>query len=126
MKVNPLISKVIAEISKESVRLANNPTAHYKYIRRILRVYDKTLNEEDRIFVMNQLLEMLHYKNATLDPDNMFTAANIRFRSWSYLTFLIVVIMITAAILFKTNSSLNLIVDYLDTIRNAISLVKGN
>ena len=126
MKVNPLISKVIAEISKESVRLANNPTAHYKYIRRILRVYDKTLNEEDRIFVMNQLLEMLHYKNATLDPDNMFTAANIRFRSWSYLTFLIVVIMITAAILFKTNSSLNLIVDYLDTIRNAISLGKGN
>lgn len=126
MKVNPLISKVIAEISKESVRLANNPTAHYKYIRRILRVYDKTLNEEDRIFVMNQLLEMLHYKNATLDPDNMFTAANIRFRSWSYLTFLIVVVMITAAILFKTNSSLNLIVDYLDTIRNAISLGKGN
>ena len=126
MKVNPLISKVIAEISKESVRLANNPTAHYKYVRRILRVYDKTLNEEDRIFVMNQLLEMLHYKNATLDPDNMFTAANIRFRSWSYLTFLIVVIMITAAILFKTNSGLNLIVDYLDTIRNAISLGKGN
>ena len=126
MKVNPLISKVIAEISKESVRLANNPTAHYKYVRRILRVYDKTLNEEDRIFVMNQLLEMIHYKNATLDPDNMFTAANIRFRSWSYLTFLIVVIMIIAAILFKTNSSLNLIVDYLDTIRNAISLGKGN
>lgn len=126
MKVNPLISKVIAEISKESFRLANNPTAHYKYIRRILRVYDKTLNEEDRIFVMNQLLEMLYYKNATLDPDNMFIAANIRFRSWSYLTFLIVVIMITAAILFKTNSNLNLIVDYLDTIRNAISLGKGN
>ena len=126
MKVNPLISKVIAEISKESVRLANNPTAHYKYIRRILRVYDKTLNEEDRIFVMNQLLEMLHYKNATLDPDNMFTAANIRFRSWSYLTFLIVIVMITTAILFKTNSGLNLIVDYLDTIRNAISLGKGN
>lgn len=126
MKVNPLISKVIAEISKESVRLANNPTAHYKYIRRILRVYDETLNEEDRIFVMNQLLEMLYYKNATLDPDNMFIAANIRFRSWSYLTFLIVVIMITAAILFKTDSSLNLIVDYLDTIRNAISLGKGN
>lgn len=126
MKVNPLISKVIAEISKESVRLANNPTAHYKYVRRILRVYDKTLNEEDRIFVINQLLEMLHYKNATLDPDNMFTAANIRFRSWSYLTFLIIVAMIIAAILFKTNSSLNLIVDYLDTIRNAISLGKGN
>lgn len=126
MKVNPLISKVISEISTESVRLANNPTAHYKYVRRILRVYDKTLNEEDRIFVMNQLLEMLHYKNATLDPDNMFTAANIRFRSWSYLTFLIVVVMIIAAILLKTNSGLNLIVDYLDTIRNAISLGKGN
>lgn len=126
MKVNPLISKVISEISAESVRLANNPTAHYKYVRRILHVYDKTLNEEDRIFVMNQLLEMLHYKNATLDPDNMFTAANIRFRSWSYLTFLIVVVMIIAAILLKTNSGLNFIVDYLDTIRNAISLGKGN
>ena len=126
MKVNPLISKVISEISAESVRLANNPTAHYKYVRRILRAYDKTLNEEDRIFVMNQLLEMIHYKNATLDPDNMFTAANIRFRSWSYLTFLIIVVMIIAAILLKTNSGLNLIVDYLDTIRNAISLGKGN
>ena len=126
MKVNPLISKVISEISTESVRLANNPAAHYKYVRRILRVYDKTLNEEDRIFVMSQLLEMVHYKNATLDPDNMFTAANIRFRSWSYLTFLIIVVMIIAAILFETNSGLNLIVDYLDTIRNAISLGKGN
>lgn len=126
MKVNPLISKVISEISEESFRLANNPSAHYKYIRRILRVYDKNLNEEDRIFVLNQLLEMLHYKNATLDPDNMFIAANIRFRSWSYLTFLIIVVMIITAALFKTNSALNIVVDYLDTIRNAISLGNGD
>ena len=126
MKVNPEISKVLNDISKESIRLANNPTSHYKYVRRILRVYDRTLNEEDRIYIMNQLLEMIHYRSALLDPENMLQAANIRIRTVMFITFMVILVVIVAGIVFKTNDSLNGIVGYFMTIANAISLTKGN
>lgn len=125
MKVNPEIKQVLAAISKESVRLANNPTAHYRYIRRILRVYENHLKEEDKIYLMNTILELIHYKSVLLDPENMMQAANIRIRTIFFVAVMIVMVIIVAGIVLKTNDSLNGLVDYFRTISKAISLTKG-
>lgn len=125
MKVNPEIKQVLATISKESVRLANNPTAHYRYIRRIVRVYENHLKEEDKIYLMNTILELIHYKSVLLDPENMMQAANIRIRTIFFVAVMIVMVIIVAGIVLKTNDSLNGLVDYFRTISKAISLTKG-
>lgn len=126
MKVNPEIKKTLSEISSESVKLANNPTVHYRYIRRILRVYEERLKEEDKVYLMNIMLEMLHYRTAMLDPENMMQAANIRIRTILFVAMMVILIIIVAGIVLKTNDSLNGIVDYFLTISKAISLTKGD
>ena len=126
MKVNPEIKTALSAISSESVKLANNPTSHYKYIRRILQIYDKHLKEEDKVYIMNTILEMIHYKSALLDPDNMMQAANIRIRTILFVTVMIILTIIVAGVVFKTNDSLNGVTDYIMTITKAISLTKGD
>lgn len=126
MKVNPEIKKTLSEISSESVKLANNPTVHYRYIRRILRVYEERLKEEDKVYLMNIMLEMLHYRTAMLDPENMMQAANIRIRTILFVAMMVILIIIVAGIVLKTNDSLNGIVNYFLTISKAISLTKGD
>lgn len=126
MKVNPEIKKTLSEISSESVKLANNPTVHYRYVRRILRVYEQHLKEEDKVYLMNIMLEMLHYRTAMLDPENMMQAANIRIRTILFVAMMVILVIIVAGIVLKTNDSLNGIVDYFLTISKAISLTKGD
>lgn len=126
MKVNPEIKKTLSEISSESVKLANNPTVHYRYVRRILRVYEERLKEEDKVYLMNIMLEMLHYRTAMLDPENMMQAANIRIRTILFVAMMVILVIIVAGIVLKTNDSLNGIVDYFLTISKAISLTKGD
>lgn len=125
MKVNPDINKALAAISSESVKLANNPSAHYRYIRRIVRVFDKHLKEEDRVFIMNTFLEMIHYKSVVLDPDAMLLAANIRMRTIFFVVLMTIGVILVAGIVFQTNSSLNGLVDYFLTISRALSMTKG-
>lgn len=126
MKVNPEIKKALSAIASESIKLANNPTVHYRYVRRILRVYEKHLKEEDKVFLMNTLLEMVHYKSALLDPENMLQAANIKIRTIMFVTLMVLGVLIVAGMIFRTNDSLNGIVDYFLTIARAISLTKGD
>lgn len=125
MKVNPDIKKALEAISSESVKLANNPTVHYRYLRRIVRVLDKHLKEEDRVFIMNTLLDMLHYKSVVLDPENMMQAANIKIRTIFFVALMTILVILVAGIVFKTNDSLNGVVDYFVTISKALSITKG-
>lgn len=126
MKVNPEISKTLTEISKESVKLANNPTAHYNYIRRLLKVFSNDLKEEDRIFITNMFLEMVHYRSALLDPELILTAANIKMKTILFTSVMVALLIILTAMVFKTNDSLNGVIDYFSTIMKALSLGKGN
>ena len=125
MKVNPEIKQALDAISSESVKLANNPTAQYRYIRRIVNVYEKHLKEEDKVYILNTILEMVHYKSALLDPENMMQAANIRIRTIFFVAVMTVMVIIVAGVVLKTNDSLNGLVDYFLTISKAISLTKG-
>lgn len=125
MKVNPEIKQALDAISSESVKLANNPIAHYRYIRRIVNVYEKHLKEEDKVYILNTILEMVHYKSVLLDPENMMQAANIRIRTIFFVAVMTVMVIIVAGVVLKTNDSLNGLVDYFLTISKAISLTKG-
>ena len=83
------------------------------------------MKEEDKVYVLNTILEMVHYKSVLLDPENMMQAANIRIRTIFFVAVMTVMVIIVAGVVLKTNDSLNGLVDYFLTISKAISLTKG-
>lgn len=122
MKVNPQIKATLKEISEHAIDHANNPGKDYRYWRRILRVFERHLQEEDRIFLFKTVFELVHYRNVMIDPDNLLTINNIKLRSYMFVFFLSVVAMIIAAALFKTNSALNEIFELLGRFAKMLSL----
>ena len=106
MRVNRSIKETLSEIAKESVKLHNEPDQQLKYLRRVVGIYHTQLSEEERVFVMKYMLELLHYRNLSIDPDNMLTISNIRIRTIFFVFVCSVMGMVIAAALFKTNTSL--------------------
>lgn len=107
MRINNQIKTTFSEIARESVKFHNDPQRHTKYLRRITRVYQDHLSEEEKVFVMSTLMELLHYRNLSVDPDNMLTINNIRLRTLFMVFIGTIVMMLVAAALFKTNSSIS-------------------
>ena len=105
MRVNRKIKETLSEISKETVKLHNEPDQQLRYLRRVVGIYQNQLTEEERIFVVKYFLELLHYRNLSIDPDNMLTISNIRIRTIFFVFICTVMTMIVAAALFKTNTS---------------------
>ena len=111
MRVNPQIKTTLTEIAKESVTRANNPNPDYKYVKRLLRVFDKNLSEEDRIYLTCLVLEFIHYRNINTDHDTLMSIAEVKVKTAMGISIIVVFVMIIAAILFKTNDHLNKIVE---------------
>jgi len=107
MRVNPKIRDTLKEISTQAIAHANTPSPDYKHLRRLLRVYDKHLSEEERIFLFKTMLEFVHYRNVMVDPDNLLVLSNIKLRTYVFIFVLVTFGMLIAAALFKTNSALN-------------------
>lgn len=107
MRINPKIRDTLKEISTQAITHANTPSPDYKHLRRILRVYDNHLSEEERIFLLKTMLEFVHYRNVMVDPDNMLILSNIKLRTYVFIFMLVAFGMLLAATLFKTNSALN-------------------
>lgn len=105
MRINRRIKQTLSEIAKESVRLHNEPDQQLKYIRRILGIYQNHLTDEERVFLIKYIIDLLHYRNLSIDPDNMLTISNIRIRTIFFIFVCSIVLMIAAAVLFKTNTS---------------------
>ena len=106
MRVNRRIKETLSEISKETIKLHNEPDQQLRYLRRIVSIYQGHLTEEERIFIVKYFLELLHYRNLSIDPDNMLTISNIRIRTIFFVFICTVIAMIFAAALFKTNTSI--------------------
>ena len=105
MRVNRRIKETLSEISKETIKLHNEPDQQLRYLRRIVSIYHGHLTEEERVFIVKYFLELLHYRNLSIDPDNMLTISNIRIRTIFFVFICSVMTMIVAAVLFKTNTS---------------------
>ena len=107
MRVSPKIRDTLKEISTQAIVHANTPSPDYKHLRRLLRVYDKHLSEEERIFLLKTMLEFVHYRSVMVDPDNLLVLSNIKLRTYVFIFVLVTFGMLIAAALFKTNSALN-------------------
>lgn len=122
MKINPKIRETINEIAEESVRYANDSDTQYKYIRRFLHLYDNGLSLEERVYLVASILEVIHYRNLVTDHDTMLNIADVKLRTFMGVALITVFTMIVAAILFKTNSHLNRVVEVMFEFTKILSL----
>ena len=111
MRVNKQIKEALAAISRESVRLHNDPKKQTRYMRRVLNIYNTHLTDEERVYLLSALMELLHYRNITVDPDVILAINNVRLRSIFFVFVGTVVLMITGAGLFKSNTSISSIIE---------------
>lgn len=95
MIINKKINDTLAEITVKSIEYSNNPESKRLYMKRMLKIFNESLSEEERIFIVAYMLDNLHYKNILIDPETMLTANNIKLRSF----FLIFTVICLAEIL---------------------------
>lgn len=95
MIINKKINDTLSEISIKSVEYGNSPESRRLYMKRMLKIFNESLSEEERIFFLSYVLDNLHYKNILIDPETMLTANNIKLRSF----FLIFTVICLAEIL---------------------------
>lgn len=122
MIVNTKLKEFLNELKTITVKYYNTPDEERNHYRRLLNLYTTKLTEKEQIFIIKLLVENLHYKNIVTDPDNVFTLHSIRLRNITYTFFLVIITMIIAAILFKTNDSLNDIVEFFSNVSKMLVL----
>ena len=116
MVVNPKIKLLFAEIATKSQDLANKKDEHRKYINKLVKLYTTKMSEEEQIFIATMLFEQLHFKNIVVDPETMVAMNNVKHRTYFIIFALMSLTMVIGAGLFKTNSSLNDLLDVSDKI----------
>jgi len=112
----------LQEISEKSVEHANTVSQDYRYIRRLLKVYDQHLTEEERIFLFKTVMEFIHYRSVMVDPDNLLILSNIKLRTYMFIFMLSTLTLLIGAILFKTNTALNGILEMIANFTKIFSL----
>lgn len=106
MIINPHIKRLFKDISNQSVAYANTPDKERKYNRRLLKLFKEQLTEEEQLYVIKSLFESIHYKNIVTDPDNVLQLHNIKLRSYTFIFFMVSLMMLLASALFQQNASL--------------------
>lgn len=96
MRVNSQLKKTLIEIADKTIEYSNEVDTQRKYLRRILRTYKNTLKEEEQMYVLRVISEMIHYRTIATDPENMITLSNIKLRS--YLT----IFLLSSVFMFMT------------------------
>lgn len=122
MKTNPEIKAAFNSIAERAIEYNNNEDKKRKYYRRIVRIFVKDLSEEEQLYVFNELIEAVHYRNIITNPDNVIALHNIKLRSYTIVGIIVALLMVLASMIFKTNSDINHIVDIVSNIMKVISL----
>lgn len=107
MLVTENIKSTFKDIGQQTVNYLNKPDDCRKYHKRLLKIFRENLTEEEQLFVMKALFEHVHYKNIVTDPDNVILLHNIKLRTMLMGFLGTTIVLIISAILFKTNDSLN-------------------
>lgn len=121
MRVNKHIKETLLQISKKSIDYANNPDMEYKYLKRMIKQFEK-LSEDEKLYLVKQILEEIRYKNIITDPDNVIALHNIKLRSHTYVFILFVIGGIIMSALLRTNSAINNLLDVFSKIVTVLSL----
>jgi hypothetical protein len=122
MIVNPSIKQIYREISEQTVRYNNTPDKDRRYIKRFVHIFKNELSEDEQIYLAKSLLESLNYRNIVTDPDNVLLLHNIRLRSVTYVFFVVASLMLLGAALYKTNDTLNGILEALSNVLKLLSI----
>lgn len=102
MRINKQIRETFNEIAIQSLNYANNPDKDYRYIRRLLKQFDK-FSDDEKIYIVKEILEQIRYRNIITDPDTVLNLSNITLRKHTLIFLLIAALMILASFLFHTN-----------------------
>lgn len=113
MNVNPKIKLILAEIAEQSIKYANTKDERKKYQRKLLRLFKQSMSEDEQLYVLNNILEEISYKNIIADPENMLTVGNIKLRSHFMIFVMSVIVLLLASYLFGTNDEMKAIGDEL-------------
>lgn len=111
MNVNPKIKLMLAEIAEQSIKYANKKDERKKYQRKLLRLFKQSMSEDEQLYVLNNILEEISYKNIIADPENMLTVGNIKLRSHFMIFVMSVIVLLLASYLFGTNDEIKAIGD---------------
>jgi len=109
MNINPKIKLTLAEIAEQSVKYANTKDARKRYHRKLLKLFKESLSEDEQLYVFNNILEEITYKNIMVDPDNLLTLANIKLRTILGIFVMVILTMAVGSYLFGTNEQVTLI-----------------
>lgn len=113
MNVNPKIKLMLAEIAEQSIKYANTKDERKKYQRKLLRLFKQSMSENEQLYVFNNLLEEISYKNIIADPESMLTVGNIKLRSHFMIFVMSIIVLLLASYLFGTNEEIKTIGDSL-------------
>lgn len=122
MIINKKIKETLDEISKESIKNSNSPDKEHRYLRRMLKLFKENLTEEEQLYLFKVILEQIHYRSIISDPDNILQIHNIKLKTITYVFFLSIVFVITAAIMFESNENLNKIIEMFNNVFKILSL----
>lgn len=111
MNVNPKIKIMLAEIAEQSIKYANTKDERKKYQRKLLKLFKQSMSEDEQLYVLNNILEEISYKNIIADPENMLTVGNIKLRSHFMIFVMSVIVLLLASYLFGTNDEIKAIGD---------------
>jgi len=111
MNVNPKIKLMLAEIAEQSIKYANTRNENKRYQRRLLRMFKDNMSEDEQLYVFNNILKEISYKNIIADPENMLTIGNIKLRSHFMVFVMSVIFLVVASYLFGTNGEVQAIGD---------------
>ncbi len=76
-----------------------------------MRLFKQSMSEDEQLYVFNNLLEEISYKNLIADPENMLTVGNIKLRSHFMIFVMSVIVLLLASYLFGTNDEIKAIGD---------------
>lgn len=111
MNVNPKIKLMLAEIAEQSIKYANKKDERKKYQRKLLQLFKQSMSEDEQLYILNNILEEISYKNIIADPENMLTVGNIKLRSHFMIFVMSIIVLLLASYLFGTNEEIKAIGD---------------
>lgn len=116
MKVNKQLKQTLVEIADKTIEYSNEVDTQRKYLRRILRTYKKTLSEEEQMYVLKVISEMIHYRTIATDPENVLMMNNIKLRSYLTIFLLSSVFTILTFFLISYTASTDSFLSFFDKI----------
>lgn len=111
MIINKKIKDLLSEIAVQRFKYLNTPDTERKYLRRILKIYDTALTEDERLFIFSALLSQIYYRTIITDPENMVKIHNLQLRYVFIASIIVIFVIVVAAVLLRTNSGVNYIAD---------------